>query len=673
MAGDIFISYRRADQDKAQLLYALLKQRGVNAWYDALLDAGADWRDKTARALDAAPIFVLLFSKVASESDDISKELAAATFSKKLVIPVRIENIRPSGAFLYELASRNWFDAFENTEARFEILADQLAALARGGPREEGTAFSLGSTPPAPVAKPWFRQKPVLGGLALAAVVLAALIATTVMQSKPAGIEDQRAAFFGFTAADTSELSTRIAGVATDETFAAMTGMNLQTAARGDTLGVAPNGQLDKAAALGARYAFGGNVRTTGDQITVTIQLDDSKTRATLWQATLEGGAAQRDSLPVQAAAQATNLLECLIQVRPDMVREDAGALALVTRACGFQDYALDPQAVDLWRDVLKVASRSVRAEVGVAQSYWFQSQRVSDAERPALLQEVRDASDRVLAIEPNHSGARVRNATLDIAAGRPLADILTDVDLAFRDRVRERDVTSASVRMALLSAVGRSAEAARVGRSDAASFHLNSTVQLQYGHALTNSGQIQAGLRVLQSMNRRLGNPTNWQALAIVTIFADGDIAAVVAEAPPTVSPETIACMQDVSIALRSAAAVRKAAAQRLQACLRAGHVQVWSAFPLLEQLGETEAAFAIAAQAVRRSNPLSFNSSALYLFSPASRPMRADPRFLQLVKEVGIYQYWLDTDTLPDVCETPDERDIETCRELRKDRASR
>jgi hypothetical protein len=51
----------------------------------------------------------------------------------------------------------------------------------------------------------------------------------------------------------------------------------------------------------------------------------------------------------------------------------------------------------------------------------------------------------------------------------------------------------------------------------------------------------------------------------------------------------------------------------------------------------------------------------------------MRADPRFLQLVKEVGIYQYWLDTDTLPDVCETPDERDIETCRELRKDRASR
>jgi hypothetical protein len=117
MAGEVFISYRRADQAKARLLHALLKQRGVDAWYDALLGAGEDWRHHTAHALEKAPIFVLLFSKVASESDDISKELAAATFSKKMVIPVRIENIKPSGAFLYELASRNWFDAFENTRS----------------------------------------------------------------------------------------------------------------------------------------------------------------------------------------------------------------------------------------------------------------------------------------------------------------------------------------------------------------------------------------------------------------------------------------------------------------------------------------------------------------------------------------------------------------------------
>ena len=122
MPGEIFISYRRVDQAKAALLYRLLKERGVDAWYDALLDAGDDWRDKTAHALVSAPIFVLLFSKAASESSDISKELAAATFQKKTVIPVRIENIHPEGAFLYELASRNWFDAFDDTEAKLPVL-----------------------------------------------------------------------------------------------------------------------------------------------------------------------------------------------------------------------------------------------------------------------------------------------------------------------------------------------------------------------------------------------------------------------------------------------------------------------------------------------------------------------------------------------------------------------
>ena len=55
MAGEIFISYRRADQDKARLLHALLKQRGVDAWYDAHVGAGEDWRHKTAEALNTAP------------------------------------------------------------------------------------------------------------------------------------------------------------------------------------------------------------------------------------------------------------------------------------------------------------------------------------------------------------------------------------------------------------------------------------------------------------------------------------------------------------------------------------------------------------------------------------------------------------------------------------------
>src|ERR1700759_4496514 len=137
MAGEIFISYRRADQAWARLLHARLQAEGVEAWYDAQVGAGQDWRLATAKALEDSHIFVLLFSENAAQSSDIAKELAAAVLEKKLIVPVRLENIAPKGAFLYELASRNWINAYENTEAKLAELAQGLARLVRTGGRDE--------------------------------------------------------------------------------------------------------------------------------------------------------------------------------------------------------------------------------------------------------------------------------------------------------------------------------------------------------------------------------------------------------------------------------------------------------------------------------------------------------------------------------------------------------
>ena len=137
MAGEIFISYRRADQAWAQLLHSQLRAEGVEAWYDAQVGAGQDWRIATAKALESSRIFVLLFSENAAQSSDIAKELAAATLEKKLIIPVRLQNIAPKGAFLYELASRNWVNAYEDTEAKLAELAKGLAHLVRTGARDE--------------------------------------------------------------------------------------------------------------------------------------------------------------------------------------------------------------------------------------------------------------------------------------------------------------------------------------------------------------------------------------------------------------------------------------------------------------------------------------------------------------------------------------------------------
>src|SRR5689334_14459593 len=137
MAGEIFISYRRADAVWARLLHSQLRAEGVEAWYDALVGAGEDWRLTTAKALEASQIFILLFSENAAQSSDIAKELAAAVLKKKLIIPVRLENIEPSGPFLYELASRNWINAYDDTHAKLAELAKGLAHLVKTGARDE--------------------------------------------------------------------------------------------------------------------------------------------------------------------------------------------------------------------------------------------------------------------------------------------------------------------------------------------------------------------------------------------------------------------------------------------------------------------------------------------------------------------------------------------------------
>ena len=191
MAGEIFISYRRADEAWARLLHAQLRAEGVEAWYDAQVGAGQDWRIATAKALEASQIFVLLFSENAAESSDIAKELAAATLEKKLIIPVRLQNIAPKGAFLYELASRNWVNAYDNTEVKLAELAKGLAHLVRTGARDESVLpFDRdGRQFPAPKRKPTLliaaAMAAVIAGGATAAWFLWPARHWTVESSRP--------------------------------------------------------------------------------------------------------------------------------------------------------------------------------------------------------------------------------------------------------------------------------------------------------------------------------------------------------------------------------------------------------------------------------------------------------------------------------------------------------
>jgi adenylate cyclase len=297
MAGEIFISYRRADEAWARLLHTQLQAEGVEAWYDAQVGAGQDWRVATAKALQASRIFVLLFSQAAAESEDIAKELAVAIFSKKLVMPVRIENIQPTGAFLYELASRNWVNAFENTEAKLAELAQGLAKLVKSGVVDESIIpFDRNAGAKMPVQKrSWLKRNPLVIAAAVIVMVVAlaalfwiyprpaTVIANSQPLSRPSGVSVAVLPFLNLSSDKDQEFFSDGITEEITSALAKVPGLTVigRTSAfqfKGENKDMRAIGQ-----ALGAKNLIEGSVRKAGNQVRITAQLINAANGTHLW------------------------------------------------------------------------------------------------------------------------------------------------------------------------------------------------------------------------------------------------------------------------------------------------------------------------------------------------------------------------------------------------------
>jgi hypothetical protein len=142
MASDIFLSYSRADQQLANQFVKIASERGLSVWYDQMIEGGDDWRSKIVDAVSSAKALVILFSAHSNGSRQLIKELAIADSFQKLAIPVLIANCQPRGAYLYELASRNWVNLHPDPSTRLVPLIENLL-------KEIGTGDSGFSSAPA--------------------------------------------------------------------------------------------------------------------------------------------------------------------------------------------------------------------------------------------------------------------------------------------------------------------------------------------------------------------------------------------------------------------------------------------------------------------------------------------------------------------------------------------
>ena len=133
MGALVFISHSSSDHEVAVRVCEALERRGVGCWMASRdISPGENFQEAIVKAICSVRAMVLVFTGSANNSDEIKKEIALASHYHLTVIPVRVEDVLPTGAFLYELSTRQWIDAFDDWDRALSRLADQISGTARG-------------------------------------------------------------------------------------------------------------------------------------------------------------------------------------------------------------------------------------------------------------------------------------------------------------------------------------------------------------------------------------------------------------------------------------------------------------------------------------------------------------------------------------------------------------
>ncbi|HET7085890.1 MAG TPA: TIR domain-containing protein [Rhizomicrobium sp.] len=659
MAGEIFISYRRADASWARLLHSQLRAEGVEAWYDALVGAGQDWRLATAKALEDSHIFVLLFSENVAQSSDMAKELAAATLEKKLIIPIRLQNIAPKGAFLYELASRNWINAYDDTETKLVEVAKGLAHLVRTGAKDESVLpFDRADGAHAPPVRK--RRTGALIAVVVAAAALVGLYWFYPRQlSPPAQPAAARVAVLPFDTLSDGAPARHFAEALTDEIVTGLNSNRIQVVSRQDAATLRGADRAGKVAELGVALLFDGTVQDDGSAVKVRVHLDDPVRHVTLWSGSADGAAARSDQVQALIASTIVAILACSNRaLEPVHGLSDPDLLSRYLHACDlFANGLYSSQEIyDLLgslRDVAAKAPDFTPAHSDFAKFALYFSALFPPEQAGPLRQEGEAEARKALALDPKSPDAHLA-----------LSWVLPPADWTGREKLLRQGVAgdpnwphTNGFLGKLLAETGRLREAAGfLQKAAAADLQIDwrpENAWLQCG-----SGQFEPATSYLTAaLKRKPGDPNTWGRLRRCLQFARRwtDLSALEHDATmrPAFFTAQMVAREDIFLAAAQSGKPQDIAKVRgALAAIPASNGAAANATEIYSALGLVEDAF-VAANQYKPGTALTGDSA--FLFYPLTAPMRRDPRFMQLAARLGLSDYWRASGKWPDFCAEP------------------
>ncbi len=143
MAHEVFISYVSSDRDASEAVCAILEKNKIRCWLaprDVL--PGVTYGKAIIDAIATSRLLLLILSARSNESPHVVREVERAVHHEIAILPLRIEEVVPTGDMEFFLSATHWLDALPpplaGHLARLAGVVQHLLRLEGVGPAEKG-------------------------------------------------------------------------------------------------------------------------------------------------------------------------------------------------------------------------------------------------------------------------------------------------------------------------------------------------------------------------------------------------------------------------------------------------------------------------------------------------------------------------------------------------------
>lgn len=114
---DVFISYSRKDQEKADLICQYLDKYGISYWIDReSIHHGNNFKVEIIEAIQTSRVLLFISSFNSNKSPNTVKEVSIAENYGKVIIPIRIDDSAYDISLEYDLCNRDWMNFQEDVD-----------------------------------------------------------------------------------------------------------------------------------------------------------------------------------------------------------------------------------------------------------------------------------------------------------------------------------------------------------------------------------------------------------------------------------------------------------------------------------------------------------------------------------------------------------------------------